>query len=92
MPQHTRQVKVGTKLLRHKREHQASKRPPRQQVRAGLLQFPGARSEKHEAEAVVFREPVHLVQQGGKALDFVDNHPCTVGNCQELATEQPRVA
>ena len=65
--------------------------PAGQQVGAAPPQLARARTGEHEAEVVGLDEAVHLVEQPGRLLHFVDHRPGAGGQDRELPVQCGRV-
>jgi hypothetical protein len=66
----------GVDLDQRQRQHEAAPGPAGQQIRMPAPQLRGTRSREEERVGRVLDQPVHLVEQGGDLLHFVDDdHP-----------------
>ena len=61
--------------------HGSMKGAPCQQVDARSFEFAGTRPAKHKTQALFFDEPMHLIEQVGQSLHFIDDYPTTYRDC-----------
>ena len=57
--------------------HGFAERSSGEQIDARCLELPRTGAKQREVESAAFNVSVHLVEEIGKALDFVDHHPAT---------------
>ena len=69
------EVKIVAELGRGQGMHGLVQCPAGEQVDAGRLELPRARSEQREIEPAILDVPVHFVEEIGQALNLVDHHP-----------------
>ena len=84
-------VEVVAEFGRGRRMHGLVQRPAGEPVDAGRLELSCARSEKGEVETPMLDMPVHFVEEIGKALDPVDNHPATRCRRLKICGEEGRI-
>ena len=62
-----------------------------EEVRASTLQLPGTGAAQHETETLALDEPVHLVENRGNLLHFVDDDGQLPPGALECPTRSARV-
>jgi hypothetical protein len=55
--------------------HSSVQGPSSQQIYPGSLEFASTRPAKYKTKASFLDEPMHLVEQTGKSLNFVNDYP-----------------